>query len=83
MRFAYPLTSGRIEICLRSMTKAPTPTEKIKKKCDNTKTQPKTSITQRLRTNVGRSLEVPTATQLCVVKQVYGIQTFPLTAKVV
>ena len=33
------------------MTKAPTPTEKSKKQCDNTKTPPKTSITQRLRTD--------------------------------
>ena len=37
------------------MTKAPTPTEKSKKQCDNTKTPPKTSITQRLRTYLGRS----------------------------
>ena len=30
------------------MTKAPTPTEKSKKQCDNTKTPPKNSITQVL-----------------------------------
>ena len=38
------------EIWLSPMTKAPTPTEKSKKQRDNTKTPPKTSITQRLRT---------------------------------
>ena len=37
------------------MTKAPTPTEKSKKQRENTKTPPKTSITQRLRTDLGRS----------------------------
>ena len=39
------------EIWLSPITKAPTPTEKSKKKRDNTKTPPKTSITQRLRTD--------------------------------
>ena len=43
------------EIWLSFMTKVPTPTEKSKKQRDNTKTPPKTSIIQRLRT---------TATQL-------------------
>ena len=40
------------------MTKAPTPTEKSKKKKqrDNTATPPKTSIAQRLRTDLGRSV---------------------------
>ena len=33
------------------MTKALTPTEKYKNQCDNTNTPPKTSITQRLRTD--------------------------------
>ena len=42
------------EILLSPMTKAPTPTEKSKKQSDNTKTPPKTSITQRLRTDLGR-----------------------------
>ena len=46
------------------MTKAPTPTEKSKKQHDNTKTPPKTSITQRLRTDLGRSAGATTATQL-------------------
>ena len=36
------------------MTKAPTPTEKSKKQRENTNTQPKTLITQRLRADLGR-----------------------------
>ena len=63
------------------MTKPPKPTENSKPK-DNTQTPPKTSITQRLRTDLGRSVGVsshPTG----VVKPVYGYQTFPLTAKAV
>ena len=48
------------EIWLSPMTKAPTPTEKSKKQRENTKTPPKTSITQRLQTDLG----VTTATQL-------------------
>ena len=46
------------------MTKAPTPTEKSKKQRDNTKTPPKPSIAQRLRTDLGRSVGVTIATQL-------------------
>ena len=46
------------EIWLSLMTKAPTPTEKSKKQRDNTKTPPKTSITQRLRTDLRRSVWV-------------------------
>ena len=38
------------------MTKAPTPTEKSIKQRDNTKMPPKTSITQRLRTDLGRTV---------------------------
>ena len=38
-----------------------------------------TSNTQRLRTDLGRSVGVTIATQL-VVQLVYGIPTFPLTA---
>ena len=52
------------EIWLSPMTKAPTPTEKSKKQRDNTKTPPKTSITQRLRTDLGRLVEVTITTQL-------------------
>ena len=46
------------------MTKAPTTTETSKNQRDNTKTPPKTSITQRLRAALGRSDEVTTVTQL-------------------
>ena len=46
------------------MTKAPTPTEKSEKQRDNTKAAPKTSITQQLRTDLGRSVGVTEATKL-------------------
>ena len=46
------------------MTHAPTPTEKSKEQRDNTKTPPKTSITQRFRTDLVRSVWVAIATQL-------------------
>ena len=46
------------------MTKAPMPTEMSKGQSDNTKTPQKSSITQRLRTDLGRSVGVTTATQL-------------------
>ena len=49
------------------MTKAPTPTDKSKKQRDNTKTPPTMSIAQRLRTDVGPSVGLTTATQLGVV----------------
>ena len=65
------------------MTKAPTPTEKSNKQRDNTKTPPKTSITQRLRTDLGRSVGGNNSHPTGVVKPVYGIPTFPLTAKAV
>ena len=40
------------------MTKTATPKEKSKKESDNTKTPPKNSLTQRLRTDLGRSVEL-------------------------
>ena len=48
------------------MTKASTCThkKKYKKKRDNTKTPPKSSITRRLLTDLGRSVGVMKATQL-------------------
>ena len=52
------------EISVSRMTKAPTPTDKSKTQRDNTKTPRKTSITQRLRTDLGRSVGVTIATQL-------------------
>ena len=66
------------------MKKAPTPTEKSKKQRDIIKkTLPKTSITQRLRTDLGRSVGVPAGTLTSVVKRVYERSTFPLTATAV
>ena len=52
-----------------------------KEQCYNTQTPPKSSITQQLRTDLGRSVGVTIATH--VVKSVYGIPTFPLTVKAV
>ena len=46
------------------MTKAPTPTEMSKGQSYNTNNATKNSITQRLRTDLGRSVGVTTATQL-------------------
>ena len=57
------------------MTKAPTPTEKIKKSNATTqKRQPKTSITQRLRTDLERSVGVTIATQLVWLNRFTGSQ---------
>ena len=53
------------------MTKALTPTEKSKKQRDNIKNVTKTSITQRLRTDLGRSVGVTAVTPTGVVKPVY------------
>ena len=64
------------------MTKPPIPTENSKTKGQHTQTPPKTSITQRLRTDLGRSVGV-TSNPTGVVKPVYGIPTFPLTATAV
>ena len=52
------------EIRLSPMTKKPYTPEKSKKQLDYTKTPPKTSITQWLQTDLGRSVGVTTATQL-------------------
>ena len=46
------------------MTKAPTPTEMSKGQSDNTKNATKSSIKQQLRTDLGLSVGVTTATQL-------------------
>ena len=46
------------------MTKAPTPTEMSKGQSDNTNNAKKRSIKQQLRTDLGRSVGVTTATQL-------------------
>ena len=52
------------EIWLSPMTKAPTPTEMSKGQSDNTNNATKSSIKQRLRTDLGRSVGVTKATQL-------------------
>ena len=51
-------------IWLSPMTKALRYQQKIQQPTDNTKTPPKISITQRLRTDLGRSVGVTTAIQL-------------------
>ena len=56
------------------MTKAPTPTERSKKQRDNTNKPPKISIAQRLRTDLGRLVEVAIATQLVWLNRITGSQ---------
>ena len=58
------------------MTKTHTPTEKSKKQRDNTKTPPKILITQRLRTDLGQSVGVTTATQLVWLDRFTGSQPY-------
>ena len=48
----------------RPLAKVPTPTEKSKKQLDNIKNATKTFITQRLRTNLGRSVKLTAVTPL-------------------
>ena len=52
------------EIRLSPMTKARTTTEMSKGQSDNTNNATKSSITQRLRTDLGRSVGITTVTQL-------------------
>ena len=54
----------KADIWIIPMTKALIPTEMSKGQIDNTKTPPKCPITQRYRTDLGRSVAVTTATQL-------------------
>ena len=69
------------EIWLSPVTKAPTPTEKSKKQCDNIKNATKnfdyTTIADRLRTVSWSNSNHPTG----MVKPVYERSTFQLTAK--
>ena len=63
--FKPPLSQEKKEeMWLSRMAKASTPTDKSKTPRDNTKTPTKTLITQRLRTDLGRSVGVTIATQL-------------------
>ena len=52
------------EIWLSPMTKTPTPAEMPKGQSDNTNNATTSSITQRLRIDLGRSVGVHTATRL-------------------
>ena len=65
------------QIRLSPMTKAPTATESQKGKVTTQTTPQKSSITQRLRTDLGRSVEVTTATPLVWLTWFTGT-TFPL-----
>ena len=70
------------EIWLSPMIKAPTPTEMSKVQSENTNNATKSSIKQRLRTDLGRSVGVTTATQLVWLTWFTG-PTFPLPATAV
>ena len=63
------------------MTQFPTPTEKSRKQRDNTNTQPKTSITQRLWTGLGQTVGGTTTTQLVRLNRFTGSQPFHLPQK--
>ena len=67
----------------QSFYKSPYTNRKFQKVELQHKTPPKTSITPRLRTDLGRTIGETTAIQKGVVKPVYRIPTFPLTAKAV
>ena len=70
------------EIWLSPMTKAPTSTEMSKGQSDSTNNATKSSIKQQLRTDLGRSVGVTTATQLVWFTRFTG-PTFQLTATAV
>ena len=61
------------EIWLNPMT-TPLYQQKIRKSKDNTQTPPKTSFTQRLRTDLGRSVGVTTVIQLVWLNRFTGTQ---------
>ena len=68
------------------MTENPKPTEKSIKQRDNTKAPQKTSITQQLLTDLGRSVGVTSTNNshpTGMVKPVDECSTFPLTATAV
>ena len=81
IRNLYPYTEKKEEIWLRRMTKAPTPIEKSEKQPDNTKKTPKTSIKQRLRTDLELPILVTTATQLVWLNRFTGSQLSHSTQK--
>ena len=67
----------------QSYDKSPYNIRKIQKATWQHKNATKTSITQRLRTDLGRSVWGNDSHRTVVVKPVYWIQTFPLTTKAV
>ena len=73
MDFCFLKNEKKEGIWLSPMRKAPT-NRKSKKQRDNTKTQPKTSIKQRLRADLGRSVGVTIATHLMWLNQLTGSQ---------
>ena len=64
LRSVWLSEEKREAIWLSPMTKAHSPTEKSKEQRDNIKTPPKTSIAQRLWTDLGRSVGVTAVTPL-------------------
>ena len=62
MRQNKRINDNKEEIWPSPMTKAPTPTEMSKGQSDNTNNATKSSIKKRLRTDLGRSVGVTTAT---------------------
>ena len=66
---------------LTQSTEKKTVTENSKKQSDDTKTPPKTSITQRLRIYIGRSIGVTTATQQVWLNRFTGSQPSHLPQK--
>ena len=79
--YSHPnsISEKKEKIWLSPVTNAPRPTEKSKKQRDNIKTLPKTSITQRLRTDLGTVSWSSNSHPTGVVKPVYVRTTFPLT----
>ena len=67
-------TVKKEEIWLGPMTEAPTLREQSKKQRENTKTPPKTSITQRLLTDLGRSVGVTIVTHQVWLNRFTGSQ---------
>ena len=55
--------------------KSPYTIRKSKKQCDNINTPPKTSITQRLRTDLGRSVGVTEVTPPVLINRFMSVQT--------
>ena len=78
----YIWSEKKEEIWLSPMTKAPTPTEMSKGQNNNTNNATKSSITERLRTDLGWSVGVTMATQLVWLTW-FTDPTFPLPATAV